>query len=77
MKKHKKLPAIWQWILIVLIVLTVFSGFTLYVSLKQLQQSGERTLQEQSNLMEQLEFRLAPDENTYQSFHKNENNEEK
>lgn len=74
--KHK-IPAIWQWIIIVLMILTVFSGFAACAALDQLTAAREKTEREQKNLMEQLEFRLAPDVNTYQSFRKDENNEEK
>lgn len=74
--KHK-IPVIWQWILIGLMILTVFSGFAACAALEQLEISREKAQQEQNNLMEQLEFRLAPDENNYQSFRKDENNEEK
>lgn len=56
-----KIHPFFLWLMIALIILTVFLGFAACTALDQLEISRQKTEQEQINLLEQMEFHLTPD----------------
>lgn len=56
-----KIHPFFLWLMIALMILTVFLGFAACSALDQLEISRQKTEQEQINLLEQMEFHLTPD----------------
>ena len=56
-----KIHPFFLWLMIALMILTVFLGFAACAALDQLETARQKTEQEQINLLEQMEFHLTPD----------------
>lgn len=56
-----KIHPFFLWLMIALMILTVFLGFAACTALDQLETARQKTEQEQINLLEQMEFHLTPD----------------
>lgn len=56
-----KIHPFFLWLMIALMILTVFLGFAACTALDQLETTRQKTEQEQINLLEQMEFHLTPD----------------
>lgn len=63
-----KIHPFFLWLMIALMILTVFLGFAACTALDQLEISRQKTEQEQINLQEQMEFHLIPDAADHRSF---------
>ena len=56
-----KIPPFFLWLMIALMILTVFLGFAACTALDQLETARQKTEQEQINLQDLIEFHLMSD----------------